>query len=154
MSAKTKPVKLVEPKCPECERMRAASSTSQAQGEFLDWLQQEKHWSLCATHRHTEECYTLGLKPKELVALHGRFMDTTEQAKGRFNSAQCRFREGQYLPVSFQMESLLAEYHGIDLKKVEKERRALLDYVRAQSNSDSARAGAKYLADRIRKKGK
>lgn len=113
--------------------MRAASSSSQAQGEFLDWLQQEKHWTLCVPHHHTEECCTLGLEPKELVARHGRLMNTTERAKGRFSSPQCGLRDGQYLPVSFQMEALLAEYHGIDLKKVEKERRALLDYVRAKA---------------------
>jgi hypothetical protein len=45
---KAAPVKsLKEPECPECDRMFAVHSDSQAQGEFLAWLQEEKHFTLC-----------------------------------------------------------------------------------------------------------
>jgi len=71
--------------------MEVAHSASQAQGDFLTWLQEEKHWELC-----------------ELI------------------------NDRLYVPVRFQMEKLLAEFHGIDLNKVEKERRALLDFLRNQ----------------------
>jgi hypothetical protein len=119
-----------EPRCPECEKMVKVRAQSQAQGEFLDWLQAEKEWTLCVPHRHTDECFTLGLAPKQLVKQYGQYLSVGEKADGRFHTPQCGLQDRQFLPVSFTMEQLLADFHGINLKKVEKERRALLDFVR------------------------
>jgi hypothetical protein len=122
------------PECPECDRMGDVNEESQAQGEFLDWLQQEKHWTLCEPHKHTDECYTLGLTPKELVEQHGQHMHSGERADGRFCTPQYGMRDGQMMSVAFTTEKLLAEFHGIDLAKVEKEKRAVLDYIRKQKH--------------------
>lgn len=32
-----------QPECPECEKLSAVSKKSQEIGEFLDWLQHERH---------------------------------------------------------------------------------------------------------------
>lgn len=58
----------------------------------------------------------------------GAFLDWLLGEKG-FTLARYADSGGLY-PVSRNMEELLAEYHGIDLAKVEKERRALLEYLR------------------------
>lgn len=42
----------------------------------------------------------------------------------------CARQEHKLFPVSLNIEQLLAEYFGIDLKKVEEERRAILDFLR------------------------
>lgn len=40
--------------------------------------------------------------------------------------------KGDYLPAHFNIEKLLAEYFRIDLQKVEKERRAILEAIREE----------------------
>lgn len=77
---------------PECEKMSKVRPQSQAIGEFLEWLQYEKGWSLATVPEYYD--HTL-------------------------------------VEVSFSIESLLAEYFGIDLDKVETERRQMLDRIRA-----------------------
>jgi hypothetical protein len=42
----------------------------------------------------------------------------------------------QFYPPNLSIEKLLAEYYNIDLNKVEKERRDLLDYIRQQNNKE------------------
>jgi hypothetical protein len=70
--------------------MEVVHTASQAQGEFLTWLQEEKHYILCG-------------------------------------HPTCK-----WAAAVATVEKLLAEFHGIDLNKVEKERRALLDFLRNQ----------------------
>lgn len=74
------------PECPECERMALVTKETQAAGEFLDWLLEEKGCSL--EHRKEEVGSTL---------------------------------------------ELLAEWKDIDLKKVEREKQALLDWLSKES---------------------
>jgi hypothetical protein len=80
-----------EPACPECEKMQKVKDRSQAIGEFLEWLQEEKALQLC-----------------EWDGLY------------------------KMMPVDIPTEKLLAEFFDIDLNKVEQEKRAILDYMRAQ----------------------
>lgn len=87
---------------PELDKMMAVKPQSQAIGEFLDWLGQQGI-ELASRHHHTEECYDDD------------------------NRTLCGCRDGQLLPYyGGGIESLLARYFEIDLRKVDDERRAIL----------------------------
>lgn len=86
-------------KYPECAKLLAASKESQAQGEFLAWLQEEKAFVL-AEWDEEEDIERAGL-----------------------------------VPVCARIEDLLAEFHGIDMTKVENERRAMLEEMRKAHES-------------------
>jgi hypothetical protein len=98
-----------EPACPECARARAIKDKSQIVGEFLNWLQTEKKVHLCTIHEHTEDC---------------------KKWRGGVYRIVCDFHDSQYVPFSYGVEKLLADYFKIDLNKMEDEKRALLDYIR------------------------
>ncbi len=72
---------------PECDRMLAVREQSQAIGEFLDWLDEEKGVEL-------------------MVLGDGG---------------------ASYEPFYFNTNKLLAEFFDIDLDKVDKEQRAILE---------------------------
>lgn len=57
----------------------------------------------------------------------GEFLDLFCREKGY---SLCELVGDQYEPVSRSIETLLAEYFEIDLKKVEDERRAILAHIR------------------------
>lgn len=46
----------------------------------------------------------------------------------------CKFLAGEYWPVKEDIEHLLAEYFEIDLRKLESEKREMLDEIIAESN--------------------
>jgi hypothetical protein len=102
---------------PECSKISAVKDKSHAIGEFMDWLGEEKHWTVCETHHHDDDCF-------EKVA---RFEGDEDGDMQRI----CGCREGELIPVPIRMEELLAEFFEIDLDKVEEERRAILDQQRA-----------------------
>jgi uncharacterized NAD(P)/FAD-binding protein YdhS len=58
----------------------------------------------------------------------GEFLDWLEQ---RYTLCTHDDPEGRYWPAFFSKEKLLAEYFKIDLDKVERERRALLNHLRS-----------------------
>ena len=95
---------------PECEKVRTVQQVSQAIGEFLDWLHHEKGWFIAEEHRHDDSCY-------ERIAL--------DEDEGEVQKV-CGMLDGQLISVSFSTVQLLAEFFGIDLAKVEAEKRALL----------------------------
>ena len=82
----------------ECDKMLKVRDQSQTIGEFLDWVQNEKGYTLCERNED-------------------RSFDQT------------------YFPARFSMESILAEFFGINLNKVEKERRAMLADLRKQQGA-------------------
>lgn len=86
--------------------MRAVKTESQAQGEFLEWLESEKGFVIAETHEHNDACR------------EGGFLN-------------CGL-DGHLVSIHMTVEKLLAEYHKIDLTKVENERRALLDHFRKE----------------------
>jgi hypothetical protein len=94
---------MTTPACPECERLHEVAPFSQRIGDFLDWLENEKHWMIAKYHEHDEEC---------------------EDENGSYT---CGFFTDAIQIVHTQREKLLAEFFGIDLTKVENERRALLE---------------------------
>lgn len=59
----------------------------------------------------------------------GEFLDWLRNDKGY---VICDLEEHEYEPVGKTIEQLLAEYFEIDLKKVEQERRVLLEWIRSQ----------------------
>ena len=83
------------PATPECEKMAAIQETSQAIGDFIDWLQTE-----------------------------GMHICVCPRASG----------DDEFWPITQSIEQLLALYFKIDLKKVDQEKRALLEYYRSKQN--------------------
>lgn len=113
------------PPTPECDRMQDVKDKSHAIGEFMDWLREEKGWTVCEEHHHDDDCL-------ERVA---RFEDDEEGDVQQI----CGCLEGQYIPVPIRMEQLLAEFFEIDLDKVEEERQALLAEQRALNQTNYGR---------------
>ena len=118
MKTKTTPT-LPYPPTPELDKMKAVRERSQSIGEFLEWLGEEKKWSICASHHHGPGC------------------EGWDEARGRFNPGafdrRCEAQEFELFPVSFSIEKLLAEFFDIDLNKVDDERRAIIDHMRSTS---------------------
>jgi hypothetical protein len=102
---------MIEPKSPECEKMTKVAPVSQKIGEFFDWLRDEKKISLAVRHEHTPE---------------GCDVKRTGSSRG----ATCGVSEGDLFYANVNMTNLLAEFFGIDLIKVERERRAILEVLR------------------------
>jgi hypothetical protein len=99
---------------PELEKMRKVQQKSQLIGEFLDWLNYEKKVQLGRFHEHTEDCYDGWDEDDDDIRI-------------------CGMGEGELMLLNTSYENLLAEFFDIDLKKVDKERRALLDEIRKEA---------------------
>lgn len=82
---------------PECDKMAEVREKSQAIGEFLEWLRSEKGVRLGKRFDYTAE------------GLSGNDVDYSE-----------------FMPYSYSTNRLLAEHFGIDMNKVEQEKRAIL----------------------------
>lgn len=140
----TAPARRPEPKCPECEKLKAVSDQSQTVGEFIDWLQSEKGMTLAKRHTHTDSCYTNGFNKREFRQEYGGKVSDGpinrgrpvcqphELREGRFGRPQCGMAEETLYVECVSTTDLLAEFFEIDMKKVERERQALLDYIRAK----------------------
>ena len=94
-------------KTPELNRLQAVTDKSQAIGQFLEWLRDEKHLSLGSPHEHDDGC-------------------ENEQWPNKGRKFLCGFSTGDLMPNFPNIEKLLAEYFEIDLDKCERERRRLL----------------------------
>lgn len=105
-------------KYPECEKLSRYSGESNRIGQFIDWLREEKaiflarYPKVCYNQSRSGECaldmQDDGLCPDECECFEEDTMDELQ-------------------PITQRMEQLLAEYFEIDLKKVEEERRAMLE---------------------------
>jgi hypothetical protein len=91
-----------ESKYPEHDKLQAVKVKSQACGEFIEWLQHKKKIELASRHSHTDSC---------------------EDAEGE---SRCGLEQDQLIEHYGRMEELLAEFFGIDRKKLELEKRAML----------------------------
>jgi len=94
---------------PELAKIAAVQEHSQLIGEFLEWLQYKKKIEFCKPHYHDKECEKIG----------------------------CRLRDGEFLPTSFKIQELLAEFFSIDLKKAEEEKRQLLKELRGEGKNSA-----------------
>jgi hypothetical protein len=145
------------PPTPELDKMSAVRDRSQTIGDFLDWLSQEKNWHLGAYvierdfepgERFTvEKIERAGSPDVYRVRDHGS-MNTYSYVGGRWDTREeaeesARLHDEDYIRrteehasrpyrrQSYAMEELLAEFFEIDLKKVEEERRAILEAIRS-----------------------
>lgn len=94
----------------ELEKLHDVAPRSQAIGEFLDWVRSEKGWqlaTLATPHVHEPDC------------------------KGTSGFYECGFIRDEFMLARYDIQRLLAEFFGIDLEKVETEKRELLDSIRA-----------------------
>jgi DNA polymerase III epsilon subunit-like protein len=115
-------------KTPECEKLSKVSEQSQKIGEFLDWLE-AKSIVLSQSHEHTIGCYA----PHDHEKCKRRH-EKCERGYERCDVARlCGFLEGVLVPINVTFEKLLAEFYGIDLAKVERERRAMLASLAAEN---------------------
>ncbi|KIA72728.1 hypothetical protein ANMWB30_24960 [Arthrobacter sp. MWB30] len=96
-------------KYPECEKLAAISHQSQMIGDFLAYLAQE------------------GI---QLGRFETVYYATTDDA-GR--SKDVPFDDPRFTPLHGRNEHLMAEYFGIDLQKVEKEKAAMLAGLHGES---------------------
>lgn len=95
---------------PELDKLSAVKDRSQACGEFLEWLTQTKGVVLAKPHVHTRH--------------HCR------EGGSAFGHLDCGMNRGELVHDNVAIERRLAEFFGIDLDKVESEKRALLDDIR------------------------
>lgn len=107
---------MTAPKTPECDKLQEAQAFSQKIGEFLDWLGQEKGVFLAHEHEWVDEEPTSGSIFKE---------------PGDPGYETVKIKRSGTFPYSYQIEKLLAEFFEIDLDKVEEEKRAILEHMRA-----------------------
>lgn len=105
---------------PELDKMHAVKDRSQAIGEFLEWLQQEKRLELAQWHSHTEDCQSFAIFGKE--AAHPE-----ELEDGHYHRNQCGMSDQALYVFNYSIEKILAEFFEIDLQKVDEEKRAILE---------------------------
>jgi len=114
---------------PEINKMKNVSKESHAIGRFLDWLEETKGWQLAVPHKHTDGCY----RPHK----HGEDICMNFSGGCRVEREKmCDFHEDELTSPIYSKEKLLAEYYGIDLNKVEEERREILDEIRKRISND------------------
>jgi hypothetical protein len=92
---------------PELDKARMLQSKSQAVGEFLEYLG-EKGLVICR----------YALKKDERT-------DDDEETG---------YKEGDLIPILKSIEQMLADYFEIDLNKMEREKRAILDEIREEGS--------------------
>lgn len=95
-------------KYPECEKLAAVREKSQAAGEFLDWLKEEKKILLYRPHVCDEDCR------------EGFMIE-------KYNSCP---RSDEETPVHESTLQFLQEFFRIDPNKLEEERMAMLEECR------------------------
>lgn len=104
---------------PELDKMAAVREQSATLSEFWDFLQ-GKNYHIAYYHEHDDGCYD----DKQREAL-------------------CGYRGDDLAPLSRRPEELFAEFFDIDLKKVEKEKQAILDRIRDNVDANHSLAKVK-----------
>ncbi len=95
-----------ESKFPEHEKLKEVQPRSQSCGELIDWLKHEK-----------------GLVLAEWVTPTWQELGYSQEPRARI--------EPRLVPAPLNVRKLLAEFFGIDEEKLEEEKRAMLDAMRA-----------------------
>lgn len=121
---------------PEHEKMSKIVDKSQAIGEFLDWLQQEKgavvhHW---VSNDYEEKCpgssiFHFCVDGKRAHGVGGELIATAVSCTRCKGTGKVTEHFEGWMDVG-NTSDLLAEFFGIDLKKIEQEKRAMLDSIR------------------------
>jgi hypothetical protein len=124
---------------PEHEKLTAITPQSQAQGELLEWLAGKGVHLMVyysTDEERTEPCTKCFHFTETAATLCG-----CRHCKGSHEVKRTVHEEG-WLPYSRPVNNILAEYHGIDQAKLEAEKRAMLDELRASAE--------RQVADQIR----
>jgi len=103
----------------ELEKLEVVRDNSQAIGEFLEWIFNTKNYHLAKYL--TEEEYE---REDNVYYVDGLY------EKNRFKRHE--FGKEELIPVSIDIEKLLAEYFKINLTKVEEERREIMENIREE----------------------
>ena len=103
-----------ELKTPECDKTLAVHEKSQAIGDFLTWL------------GSGEADKSEFKRPIFLSA----YRIVTETSRGELEEDEYYVSEDHIDPIPYTMENMLARFFNIDLDKVEKEKRAILEELR------------------------
>lgn len=105
-------------KYPEHAKMRKVSAESEAIGRFID----VGGYTLSQAHKHDAGCFDDDVEDFEA------FMDDDKDDDHPL--APCGYRTGSQVPTHKSIERILADYFKIDLKKLEKEKQAMLEEMR------------------------
>jgi hypothetical protein len=98
---------------PELDKLRKITHYSQKVGEFLAWLRRSG-FVIAVRHNHVPAC----------GPSYSRQNDRTTEHRG------CGMRDGELYEAGYDIKTLLARFFGIDLTRVEAEKRALLEVIR------------------------
>lgn len=109
------------PACPECDKLTGVHNESQAIGAFLDWLFHEQGVTLCQQNKID-------------IFVEARILSKEEKAAETLAEKDLVHRRPN------DINSILAVYFGIDERKCEEERRALLDWLAKQHDKKRATA--------------
>jgi hypothetical protein len=101
---------------PECEKMLSVQEKSQAIGEFLEWLQSGE-----ADNTKFKRVIFLGAR---------RIVSEHNDGKPMEDEDDWYVSDHFVDPIHYNIEELLAKFFGIDLAKVEEEKRAMLEEAR------------------------
>jgi len=103
---------------PECEKLSRESDKRATLSVFMEVLS-ERGLVIAEYHKHTDECVTSDEENAEALE------------RDDFPSAyHCGYREDDLYPIHKRIEDLIMDFLGIDQKKLEEERRAMLDAMR------------------------
>ena len=111
---------------PELDKMIANRDNSQAIGEFMDWMMNKKQVLFRIQQPEKIEYLDKDFE-KECKKLG---FGTPQERAHRYNNSTKWEHVGGLVPFNVNIENILAEYFGVDLKKAEKEKLALLDNIR------------------------
>lgn len=124
---------------PELDKLAKVREQSQICGEFLEWLQ-NKQLLLCKYvegHSNGETKYIeVGKKPNGDIiyeAIEGHWEKTTTRRMDAKENPNYEYITFGFYPSYEGSEKLLAEFFGIDLVKIEDEKRLILEQCRKQS---------------------
>lgn len=109
---------------PEHDKLRAIADKSQVCGEFIDWLH-ESGIQFAVYHAHSDAC---DLHTNDCPG--AAYSDGTNPPECR-REFHCGLREDVLCPCFTSTTRLLAEFFEIDEAKLEREKRAMLDKLRA-----------------------
>ena len=107
---------------PEHDKLHAVSEESQRIGDFLDWLREQRINLMVYRDdiSDTVDCWAFFDKEPHPETCRGGCGGT---------GVKTIRREG-WVPESRGIEQLLADYYGIDLRKLEAEKRRVLEEIR------------------------
>lgn len=152
MPALPRNVRRVTAAYPECEKLLAVTERSQTCGELLEWLRSEglhfMRYKPTTDQRPCPVCRGRGYRmiPPDVAERTEREYPGFLKVLFGGHAEQCQNCDDTgYVEITFDawvedgrtIEQILADFFGIDMAKVDVERRAMLDAVRAANEGAS-----------------